>query len=82
MTVATLLCLDKCASLDALFNMTGVIADVYEAPALSGRSIKFSCPSGMALTGPNVAICMENGEWEPDPSNIECIGDANNFLDI
>ena len=31
----------------------------------------FSCPPGLALIGPNLAICCtENGEWEPDPSSL------------
>ena len=27
---------------------------------------------GLVLIGPNSATCMENGEWEPDPSKFMC----------
>ena len=33
---------------------------------------RFTCPSGFELTGPNLANCTGNGEWEPDPSLLMC----------
>ena len=50
-----------------------VIAD-YSHPAIEGTNVSFSCPPGLVLTGPSVSMCMGNGEWEPDPSQVECNG--------
>ena len=41
-------------------------------PLIEGAIIKFSCPPEYALIGPNVTTCMENGEWEPDPREVQC----------
>ena len=45
----------------------------YEDTALEGENITFTCPTGAILTGPNSSICVENGEWEPDPREVEYI---------
>ena len=42
---------------------------------LEGQSITYTCPNGYILTGPNASVCMGNGEWEPDPGQVECIGE-------
>ena len=40
----------------------------------------FSCFPGQTFSGPHRSICMENGEWEPDPKEVKCIGEKyNNF---
>ena len=59
----------------------------YVAPALEGSQVSFSCTPGLVLTGPNVAVCAGNGEWEPDPSQTNCksqraklIGDYENLV--
>ena len=39
---------------------------------VEGSTVSFTCPPGLALTGPNSAICTENGEWEPDPRAVMC----------
>ena len=31
-----------------------------------------TCPPGLVLTGPENLTCMWNGEWEPDPKDVEC----------
>ena len=59
-------------NLDTLIQETGVIAEGYEDPAMEGRNVIFSCPPGLVLTGPSTTTCMENGEWEPDPSGLKC----------
>ena len=46
----------------------------YSDPAREGTSITFSCSPGMILTGPNTTTCMDNGQWEPDPSQAKCKG--------
>ena len=35
----------------------------------------FSCPPGLVFSGPMKSTCMENGEWEPDPREVDCIGE-------
>ena len=42
---------------------------------IEGRLITYTCPPGFILTGPNASVCMGNGEWEPDPGQVDCIGD-------
>ena len=46
-------------------------------PVTAGSIFNFTCPPGLVLTGPSTATCMENGEWEPDPSEAECIAIGN-----
>ena len=51
----------------------------YSIPALEGSDITLSCPSGEVLTGHNgtSAMCMQNGNWEPDIREAECKGNKN-----
>ena len=44
-------------------------------PALEGTNITFSCPPGLILTGPNTSTCMRNGNWEPNPQRVKCLGE-------
>ena len=46
----------------------------YDYPALDveGASVTFACPPGLMLSGPNTSTCIGNGEWEPDPRDVEC----------
>ena len=47
----------------------------YAEPAVVGTNISFNCSQPEeVLVGPNTTTCMENGEWEPDPSEVECEG--------
>ena len=41
---------------------------------VEGSTITFSCPLGLVLSGSNSATCTENGEWEPDPTQLICTG--------
>ena len=50
------------------------------SPPIEGQFITYTCPPGFILTGPNVSVCTENREWEPDPGDVECIGDLNSTL--
>ena len=43
--------------------------------ALVETNATFSCLPGLAFSGPMKSMCMENGEWEPDPVEVECIGE-------
>ena len=45
-------------------------------PHRVGQIITYMCIlSGFALTGPNASVCTRNGEWEPDPGEVDCAGD-------
>ena len=58
-------------------EMTNARTLGYVDPALEGQNISFFCPSpGQAISGPNSSICMANGEWDPDPGEVECIGEC------
>ena len=54
-------------------NMISIHGNLY--PAVEGTNVTFSCPPGLVLTGPNTSTCMRNGEWEPDPQYLKCLGD-------
>jgi hypothetical protein len=48
----------------------------YSDPALEGSSVTLECSSpNLVHMGPNITTCMENGEWEPDPREVNCIGE-------
>ena len=49
-------------------------------PLIEGQFITYTCPPGFILTGPNMSICMGNREWEPDPGQVDCIG--NEYTDF
>ena len=46
-----------------------------EIPHREGQFITYVCPPGFILTGPNASECTGNGRWEPDPGQVDCIGD-------
>ena len=46
----------------------------YMDPSLEGAVLFFDCPPQHVLIGPNTTTCMGNGEWEPDPREVECKG--------
>ena len=49
-------------------------------PAMEGASVNFTCPPSHALIGPHSATCMGNGEWEPDPIEVECKGELHMIM--
>ena len=55
-------------------EQTTALAEGYVDPALEGRTVTFICPRGQILNGSNSSTCMGNGEWEPDPREVECTG--------
>ena len=61
--------LQNATSLDDILMITG-----YVEPAMEGATVTFECPPQYVLIGPNTTTCMENGEWEPDPLEVECNG--------
>ena len=56
-------------------ELTNALAVGYVEPALKGHTITFSRPPGQTLNGSNSSTCMENGEWEPNPGEVDCIGE-------
>ena len=44
-------------------------------PLTEGQFITYTCPTGFILSGPNMSVCTGNREWEPDPGQVDCIGD-------
>jgi hypothetical protein len=62
---------DKCGD---PMELTNALAVGYADPALEGQLITFTCLPGQILNGSNSFTCMGNGEWEPDPREVECTG--------
>ena len=59
---------------DRVSNGSIILMD-YFGPAMEGTTVTFQCQCPeLVLTGPNTSTCMENGEWEPDPREVECKG--------
>ena len=56
----------------------------YSEPATVGTTISFDClrPEEV-LVGPNTVTCMDDGQWEPDPHQIQisCKGNQSINLD-
>ena len=46
----------------------------YIDPSVEGATLSFVCPPQYVLNGPNTTTCMGNGDWEPDPREVECKG--------
>jgi hypothetical protein len=64
----------KCGNPMELTN--AIVAMGYIDPALKGQNITFACLPGQTLNGSNSSICMGNGEWEPDPTEVACTSTA------
>ena len=62
----------KCRNPMAIVNNNVRIAG-YEDPALEGEVITLTCLPGQMLNGTGTLTCMRNGEWEPDPGEVNCI---------
>ena len=55
---------------DSMISVLG-----FSHPAMEGASVNFVCSPNHVLFGPHSATCMGNGEWKPDPREVECKGD-------
>ena len=60
-----------CSNPMALVNNIRIVG--YNDQVLEGDHITFTCPSGLVLNGSNTSTCIGNGEWEPDPREVNCI---------
>ena len=58
-----------------------VIGDIQDMmPVMEGFNISFSCRSEFKLSGPTSSTCIRNGEWEPDPKEVECRHKGLNYF--
>ena len=67
----------KCVNLLEQFEDSSIRVTGYSDPALKGTNVTFQCVSpGLSffLDGPNSSVCKANGQWEPDPRDIKCLG--------
>ena len=51
-----------------------MVSGSQDSPPIEGQFIIYTCPPGLVLTGLNASACTGNGEWEPDPGDVACIG--------
>ena len=58
----------------SLHDPVVVVSGSQDSPLIEGQFITYTCPPGFILTGPNVSVCTGNREWEPDPREVDCIG--------
>ena len=52
-------------------------------PAINGTSVALECIStelSLVHFGPNTTTCNSDGQWEPDPTTVECIGKGINCI--
>ena len=62
-----------CSNPMALDNNIRIVG--YNDQMLEGDHITFICLSGLVLNGSNSSMCVGNGEWEPDPREVNCISE-------
>ena len=49
-------------------------------PAIVGTTISFDClQPEEVLIGPNMVTCMDDGQWDPDPHQIQISCKGDNF---
>ena len=54
-----------------------VVITKNRVPARVGTIAVFGCNSSeYVLNGPSAATCMGNGEWVPDPRQVQCEGNS------
>ena len=53
-----------------------IVVTESDRPPMKGQLITYIilCPPGFIQTGPNASVCTGNGEWEPDPIQMNCRG--------
>ena len=58
-------------SAESNVSIPRIIVDPSGFP-IEGSTVRFSCPRRSELIGSSSAQCTENGEWEPDLSQLMC----------
>ena len=56
---------------------SNVVAEGLTTPRVAeDTTVTFQCQCTRQYTliGPTTAVCQENGQWEPDTSGVQCIG--------
>ena len=61
-----------------LHRPVAVVSESQDSPPIEGQFITYTCPPGFIRTGPNASVCTGNREWEPDPGQVDCIGEHHN----
>ena len=61
-----------CDSLEGQLDDSVMISS--SDPAVEGTTVTFQCLVGSVSNGPVSSTCMENGEWEPAPYQVNCFG--------
>ena len=61
-----------CESLEGQLDDSVVVSSI--DPAVVGTTVTFQCLVGSVSNGPVSSMCMENGEWEPAPYQVNCSG--------
>lgn len=51
-----------------------IVVDPAQTIVQEGDTLTFVCPPQHVLIGPNITTCMGNGQWEPNPRDVECKG--------
>ena len=57
----------------------------YSDPALEGTNVIFHCSSpgvSLLLDGPGSTMCRSDGQWEPDPRKVRCIGERITYVNF
>ena len=71
------MCTANCRDpMDKVLDQSSIVIVGYDdtIPSLEGHTVNYTCLTGVKLTGPIMSTCMENGNWEPDPGKVSCIG--------
>ena len=61
------------SSISFINNGSTIIIN-YMDSVIEGTTVTFGCLPDHVLIGPNSTTCMGNGEWEPEPREVECKG--------
>ena len=69
---ASMNCPNPSRLVDESINVIG-----FREPGTIGANVTLICTSGLTLIGSNASTCMGNGEWEPDPEDVECVATNN-----
>lgn len=49
-------------------------------PAIAGDNVTFKCCSNLVLAVPGLSMCTNDGHWQPDPREMECINNISDSL--